>query len=65
MYYFFQGKKFKDWAKNDVNDYTNLYLKRDGHRRCDDPFTNDKFAALYERLEKTEDDKITHFSKLF
>ena len=63
--YEFSGKKFLEFSRQDVNDYTNDYLVRDGHERCDDPFVQDKFKALYERLEVEDDDKITDFTILF
>ena len=59
------GKKFIEFSRQDVNDYTNDYLIRDNHERCDDPLVQDKFKALYERLEVEEEDKITHFTTLF
>ena len=62
---FFAGKKFIEWAKTSVNDFTNNYLIRDGHERCDDPFVNNKIEAFYEKMRHEEDDEITNQSSLF
>ena len=65
LLYTFLGKRFKKFAE-EVDEYTGYYLGRDGHERCDDPFTSDKFGKFLEKLENEDDeDEITNFSSSF
>ena len=58
------GRNLAHFSKH-VNEYTNMYLKRDGHMRCDDPFVGNRMPKLYKKMLEEDDDSISHLSSLF